>query len=499
MTRPARADRLWLWYLLAAGTAAALVIVSQQRGWTAATVALYLPTVAAGAIGIVVGMIRHRPRAWVSWLLVACSQAGFGAGSTAFLWFFRLADPLYLAMDVCLVCALVSFVRSRVTPDQPAELLDAAIITTGVALMAWLHLIEPLARVPVPGTPLMERVVGMAYPLLDLLMFVLALRLALAGGRRPPAYYLIMVGLSIYWAADIGYCYLRVTSGLPGPDALINICPLIGVILIGAAGLHPSMTQLDERPPDDATTAAGRRIAFLGVVSLIAPAELLAAVLRPSTNRSDMLVITGAWTVLVLLILTRMAGLVIAHRQMAVTDPLTGLATRRVFGPALDAACARAGRRGTWVGVMIIDVDHFKEVNDTYGHDAGDQVLREVARRLRSLIHRDDIVARLGGEEFAILAPDTDPADLADLAGRLRAAVHATPVTVVDANVESIRIAVSIGVAGFPTDATTGEGALQAADRALYAAKQAGRNRVVIADLGARQNEPATVATAPTG
>lgn len=489
---PVRSDRWWLWLLLTGGAGILAVLACQlQPGWQGVAIVLYMPMAAIGAVGAVAGVIRYRPQARSAWLLLTGSQLLFVAGSIAFVSQTTtpgLSDVLYLALYLPLIAAIMIFTRSRTSRPRPAELLDAGIVTTAAALVAWLHLIGPLATAHSVSVP--ARLVGMAYPVMDLLLLAVALRLALASGRRPPAYYLLAGGLTAYLATDIGYAILRVT-GSYDVSSLIVFGFLIASTLIGTAGLHPSMVQMDQPPPGDDTAATGRRIAFLAAVSLIGPAELA---LRGSASRSDTLVIAGAGAVLVLLMITRMAGLVAAQRHLAITDGLTGLHTRRVFVLALKTETARARRAGTQVGILAIDVDHFKVVNDSHGHAAGDEVLREVARRLRTHCRASDIVARIGGEEFAVLAPATDSDTLAGLAERLRQAVHATPVT---ANHRTISTSVSIGAALYPADAADGEGALQAADQALYAAKRSGRNRLVTAATAAELPMTAADETAP--
>src|SRR5262249_22129164 len=144
----------------------------------------------------------------------------------------------------------------------------------------------------------------------------------------------------------------------------------------------------------------------------------------------------------------------------------------------------RAGRFGRTLAVLALDLDRFKDVNDRYGHTAGDGVLAEFARRLRGEIREVDFAFRHGGEEFIVLLPETDAAGAAVRAERLGAAVRDTPVLVASAqSADPVRIpvTVSIGVAVFPDHATTGPAVLAAAEDALYAAKMAGRDTYRVA------------------
>jgi diguanylate cyclase (GGDEF)-like protein len=131
--------------------------------------------------------------------------------------------------------------------------------------------------------------------------------------------------------------------------------------------------------------------------------------------------------------------------------------------------------------VLLLDIDHFKNVNDTYGHHGGDRVLAEVADRLRHLVRPGDMVARYGGEEFAVLLPDTDTVAGRHIAERIRQGIAAAPIAVGENRQHSITV--SVGMAGVASDYENVEDLVLAADRALYAAKNAGRNQVAAAAL----------------
>ncbi|HET6284418.1 MAG TPA: GGDEF domain-containing protein [Polyangia bacterium] len=169
------------------------------------------------------------------------------------------------------------------------------------------------------------------------------------------------------------------------------------------------------------------------------------------------------------------------QRQMyesAVRDVLTRLFNRRHFAQQLVLEHAFSVRHGSALTVILLDIDHFKRVNDTFGHPAGDFVLREVARRVVSAVRAEDLVARYGGEELAVLCRQTTLEQGQVLAERLRAAVGGEPV--IWAGQTSIPVTASLGVATMPAEGINGEEELvKAADRALYQAKHAGRNRVV--------------------
>jgi diguanylate cyclase (GGDEF)-like protein/PAS domain S-box-containing protein len=166
-------------------------------------------------------------------------------------------------------------------------------------------------------------------------------------------------------------------------------------------------------------------------------------------------------------------------QQQAITDPLTGLYNRRFLYEVLPRELTRAGRNKTAVAVMMMDIDHFKRVNDTYGHETGDLVLKEIARTIEATLRATDICCRYGGEEISVVLPEA-PVDGARMrAEMLRASIEKLEVE--GPGQERIRVTISIGVAVYPGHGANADALLRAADEALYEAKGAGRNRVVVA------------------
>jgi two-component system cell cycle response regulator len=158
----------------------------------------------------------------------------------------------------------------------------------------------------------------------------------------------------------------------------------------------------------------------------------------------------------------------------ALTDALTGMQNRRYFDDALKEYLEEFGRIDKPVGLMILDLDHFKQINDTHGHDVGDEVLRSVATCLKSLTRYHDVVARLGGEEFAVVAPNVDGDTLVRLAERIRKAIAG--MAVVSGTVR-LQVTTSVGLAVWDRKEPAEE-FFRRADKQLYEAKKAGRNRV---------------------
>lgn len=168
-----------------------------------------------------------------------------------------------------------------------------------------------------------------------------------------------------------------------------------------------------------------------------------------------------------------------AMRQLATHDQLTGLLNRREFDRELAEERDRARRFAHPIGLVMVDIDHFKAINDTHGHPAGDAVLREVARRMSAEVRSVDRLARFGGEEFALIVVESDRAAALEAAHRMWTAVRRTPIALGN-GVQRV-VTVSAGAAALPDDADSEEKLIAAADRALYAAKAAGRDRVIAA------------------
>jgi len=163
--------------------------------------------------------------------------------------------------------------------------------------------------------------------------------------------------------------------------------------------------------------------------------------------------------------------------EAAFTDHLTGLANRRRFERQLDREIARTERYGHPFCLLMLDIDDYKKVNDTFGHEAGDEAMRRLAKTLQEGIRGIDLAARIGGDEFAAILAETDLARGVEVAERLREAIEATEIPTASSN--TFRITASFGVAESPSCAQTTSELLACADAALYQAKRQGRDRVI--------------------
>ncbi|WP_229073652.1 GGDEF domain-containing protein [Actinoplanes sp. DH11] len=476
--RPAGGRALYAWFLVLAVCIVTRLLLGRTTESYLVVVAPYMLVSIVVPVLILAGTLRHRPPHRAGWLALAAAQALYavGDGMTVFDdWLGQFLEPtpadvVYFAYYVFAVTAILTFIRRR-TPgwDLPSA-VDALILSCSAGLLTWVYLVQPLTSDS--ELPLAAKLTQSAYPVLDLMLLILAVRLAMGAGTRGPVLHLLLTSLVLMFGADLLYAVLGAVSGEATSAAWLDAVWMASLGALGAAALHPGIRTFDRRTDTAIPDASPGRLVLLAVAVLMAPAVQMIEHLR-GTDVSVPLA-SAACAVMFLLVLARMAGLVSTQRRAAVTDGLTGLYNRRAFEEALAAECRRASRHGYEVGLLIIDVDHFKRVNDTYGHPAGDRMLREVADRLRANARADSVVGRYGGEEFVILTPHAAPATLRDFAERIRTGVAGLPVQADDNVLLGVTVSVGAATGTTPTDL------LRVADAALYEAKAAGRNRSVL-------------------
>ncbi len=187
--------------------------------------------------------------------------------------------------------------------------------------------------------------------------------------------------------------------------------------------------------------------------------------------------------------------------ELITHDDLTGLLTRKSFVMEMEREMARSNRYGHPFGLLMMDIDYFKRVNDTYGHLIGSQVLREVATVIRQTLRDSDIAGRYGGEEYIALLPETDRARAHEAAERIRAAIERVPFTASLHNPQlKLHLTISIGIASYPSDGTRVTDLIERADEAMYEAKRRGRNMVQVTGQSAahRSTPPSVPAIRPS-
>lgn len=448
-------------------------------------VLLYTTVSTSSAVAVLYGCYRYRPKPLLPWLLLGASVVIYAAADASFYVTHNivgdtrypgLADVFYLAHYPLVVAGLVLLIRLRTPGRDLPSLLDAALLAVAAGMLSWLYLLAPTAQAQVPT---LAKAASLTYPMMDLAMFAVALRLILGTGRRPAAFLLLSTNLFAFFAADSIYV-LQQLSGTYAAGNFLDAIWLAGNLALGAAALHPTMRSLGEPATVTDPGPGPARIIALCAAALVAPATLLVEYFRGKYHGIP--VIAVACGLLFLLTIARLAVLVAQQRRLAITDMLTGLRTRRYFEARLVTELAHARRTGTPLAVLLADVDHFKSINDSFGHPGGDQVLIEIARRLRNGIRQEDVLSRYGGEEFAVLVRGAAADDPSNIAERLRRKVSGSPVVVRDDT--AVEVTISVGTATFPLHGDTPHELVIAADRALYSAKCHGRNRIDVGPCG---------------
>jgi diguanylate cyclase (GGDEF)-like protein len=413
------------------------------------------------------------------------------------------ADAAYLSFYLVAFAGLRFFPsRRRTRSERIRLLLDMGTVFVGGATLIWYVALGP-AVASGPGFDLAD-LVTFAYPVGDLLLLFGVLSLLWRGTPRSSLVplRLFATGLVVFIAADVTYDYITVHSTYLGGDPVDTLWFVALAIMWIAASW-----QLRAEPADDFAAPPRDRAARPSVLPYLAVAAsyLLLMVVGLESVAFNPLggVLLGALVLTILVSLRQFAALrdngrlASRYQELASVDEMTGLFNRRHFMDLADGAFAHTQRLGQPLVALMIDVDHFKQINDLYGHATGDQVLADLARSCRDQVRPDDIAGRYGGDEFIIMIPGTTSLRAAQLAARLTgppARVTSSDGTPVSFTV-SVGIAESVGSGDLP-------GLLARADLAMYEAKRAGGACWRIFDghrMGAQSDPAATPAAAAAG
>ncbi|MCZ0978591.1 EAL domain-containing protein [Streptomyces diastatochromogenes] len=337
-----------------------------------------------GVVAILVGVRLHRPAKRWPWLVLAAANLTFVSGDTAYNVleafygetrpFPSLADALYLATYPLFAVGLFGFIRYRAVGRDLGVVLDALILTSGLALLGWVNLITPLARSE--DMTWTEKAISMAYPLGDVLMLAMLARLLVPGGLRSRSMQLLTLGTCGILTSDVVYSILQLNGtwmvGTPW-----DLGWVVFFTAWGLAALHPSMTGLTEPAPEPASGTAERRLALLAGASLVAPALLLIQSLRHDQNK-DTGVIAIFSALMFLLVLARLWGMMNDHGKaearerslrVAAASLVAALSPREVAG-AVETASATLFGAGTAHQVLLLTRDRRDGLNAvaTAGH-----------------------------------------------------------------------------------------------------------------------------------
>ena len=467
------------------------------------------------AIVMILLAVRTIPvrRDQFSWYAMCLSAGSYCAGIV--LWLIagpRVPVPL-TTYGLCIIgfsylCLWVSLaLRSG---DFQRDLLSRLLvvidllITCGAAVAIGIYF-SLFNLIQSPQTPAHLRIVLIALPIVGLITISSVLLMLLRTAPR------LQHGPRALWVAGIlgivmadFFQIKTLTLGTTLPIALLENLRPLGYLAMGMAATwenavcRDNPTRAREVDPFPALTGLVALISLM----LLAFALTLSRSLRPSLEETGHL--TTALTILSFLfalLLLRQIVTFLGNRRLyyslhslytevayhAATDALTGVANQRSFMERFTREFRRTARYDHALAVIFADIDHFKQINDTYGHSAGDYALAEVARCLLDGVRETDLVARYGGEEFVILLPETNLRQAGHLAERLRRMVAALRLT--SEEDATFRLTMSFGVAAYPETGNSIERLLHNADKAMYHAKHEGRNRVVQARRAPAEEE----------
>jgi diguanylate cyclase (GGDEF)-like protein len=407
--------------------------------------------------------------AWVvgDWIYLI-EQSVFGV--TAYP---ALSDVVYIGSYGVMAAGLVVVVRRRGSRGDLPALLDAAILATGTAVVVGVFVIAPI--IDDSSLSFLGKLTSSLYPLADVLLLGILARLWTTPGGRTSAFKLLAGSLALTLFGDALYNFTMLQGGdVTFLVGLVNDSAWLGgYVLIAGAAWSPSVREVVGPLPgrEDVSDPSKRMAVLTG--GLLLPAVALLGDTLDGGGVSGMLIATGS-IVMSILVLARMAGLLSVVRAQAVqlaalarSDALTGVPNRRTLDYELSRACQTARDQETPLTLAILDLDRFKQYNDTFGHPAGDLFLREATAAWVDLLHEGEILARYGGEEFVVLFPGQTADQARD---RVLALLEATP--------GGQTFSAGVETWDPETDPST---VLFGADIALYNAKSQGRNRVCIA------------------
>jgi diguanylate cyclase (GGDEF)-like protein len=422
------------------------------------------------ATGVVVLRVVRVKEGRGPWILIAGGLALYTAGNLLWvLWVQHLDDPpfpsvcdaLWLSLYPASYVALVWLGRRAGRGASAGVWLDGVIAGLGITAVGAAVLFEPVL-VTATG-PVAAVATNLAYPIADLILAALVVGiLGLRGWRVDVAWSLVGGGFLSLAVADIIYVLYIAKGGLES-SLTANAFYILGIGLLALAAWHP---------PRERKSAKLEGWSMIAVPSLFVCAAVGLLVYAHDRDVSGLAVTLAAATVLMatarMLVTFRDVRTLAETRRLAHTDDLTSMPNRRLFMRRAGDTIAAARLTGSPVGLLLIDLDHFKELNDTLGHHAGDLLLGQIGPRLRTELRASDNLGRLGGDEFGlILEAPFDEADAIRVAAKLRAALR-EPFEVAGLQ---LRITASIGIAMYPAHAGDVEELLQRADIAMYDAK----------------------------
>jgi two-component system, cell cycle response regulator len=477
-------------YALATG----LVAGDKRAQMLLGDIVFLIPIIAAAGLALLAG-VRLAGRARLFWLIIGGSLLLLLLGESTWSYYElalkieapspSLADLGYLASYVAVLPAAVIGFGGASGERRARAWLDAAVVTIGLGALGWRLLISAKFSNGLTA----EAAIEIAYPLLTVAVLILLVSLGFSGHHDVPlSVGMAMLAYAVATVGDAAYSYLT-THELFVSGGWIDLTWQVQLVLLALAAV--TAIRLQDKDPSVALYRRdfGLWLIFGGIAAAMATATVDFGV-----------------SLALVVVMIAVVGLVVRHQltvrdfhkigqaldralgeqeRLAATDELTSLHNRRYLLDAIKSELSSNANPIRPVGLLLLDLDRFKAINDAYGHDGGDVVLAEVAVRLSRCVRQGDVVARYGGEEFVVFLRDADAAVVALVGERCRADVEAAPITLPDGTEISVTTSVG-GVSG--TTQSEHDRLIRQADEAMYAAKRSGRNRLIMAG---QPDEPA--------
>ena len=471
--------RLWIiWIVVAIGLTTTYFVLPTTPE---SKLVLYNGVGLLSILALLAGIRRNQAEPREPWLWFAAGLMSFLTADVIYYLlelvhpegppFPNVADFFYLMMYPLMIVGLTKMVRAVSPGRDTASFIDAAVVAIAMFGTLWVLFVDTVWSTEANSTEAL--LVSLAYPVMDVALFAVAARLVVSVHLRHPPFAFILLALASLAIADTGYG-IFLANGTFRTGLFIDAFWLTFYVGFGAAALHPAMSTPAPKLQTQEGKLSGRQLVIMFVATLSVPMiDLIWG------TQEDRVVTIICSAFLFLLILVRVFGLMQALqrgqdrlRYDAEHDSLTGLSNRSLFAERTRQALDEAATGN--VAVLFIDLDDFKTVNDSLGHEAGDRLLAEVGERLSECVGDEDTIARFGGDEFAVLLGSVDDKREVMTFARRVLDKLAEPV---DLGTRSVQALASIGIAiDEPSNADV-ESLLRNADVAMYLSKSRGKGR----------------------
>jgi len=470
------------WLLLKPGGEATLTYLSN--------VGYHIPLI-VGTTTLILAAVRSTGLARAGWALAAIGTAFLAVGEMVWTVYDAvlhkdiplpsIADAFYVPGDLLLIFAFALLVMPVASGKSTwRSLIDASLVAVALATLSWYFVLRPTIQAESLGP--LSLVATLSYPMMDLVMLIVlvAAMYRRAESSVPVPVFLLGLGVAFMAVSDTLYVHLATVQEYYPTGNPVEFGWVVGYALFASAGF---MQWRYGDSIETSITIPGKHSAInFAVPYLISVPVLVLLVVATAVGDGDPMLAAGAF-VLVVGIAARQWITILELRDrerlishMAYHDSLTGLPNRALLQDRAEQAIAFARRQETGLALLSLDLDHFKQVNDSFGHLFGDRFLRDVAATLSASLRETDTVARVGGDEFVVLLPGVDSAHAASvMADKLLAALRTLEV-----DGSHFPSQGSIGISICPQDGVTLAELWNRADVAMYQAKQDGRDRLQV-------------------